>query len=98
VQLLHGGGDVGAALCAAPDVGVISFTGSVASGAAVGPHGRSEAARAGARRQRSDDRLRGRRHRPGRHGVPPHRLHQLRAELHLGAARPTCTGPASTSS
>jgi acyl-CoA reductase-like NAD-dependent aldehyde dehydrogenase len=35
VQLLHGGGEVGARLCAAPDVGVISFTGSVATGAAV---------------------------------------------------------------
>src|SRR6185437_8410023 len=35
VQLLHGGGDVGARLCAAPEVGVISFTGSVATGAAV---------------------------------------------------------------
>lgn len=35
VQLLHGGGDVGAALCAGADVGVISFTGSVATGAAV---------------------------------------------------------------
>ena len=35
VQLLHGGGDVGAALCAAPEVAVISFTGSAATGAAV---------------------------------------------------------------
>ncbi|WP_328885396.1 aldehyde dehydrogenase family protein [Streptomyces sp. NBC_00316] len=35
VQLLHGGGDVGAALCAAPEVDVISFTGSAATGAAV---------------------------------------------------------------
>jgi acyl-CoA reductase-like NAD-dependent aldehyde dehydrogenase len=35
VQVLHGGGQVGAALCAAPEVGVISFTGSVATGAAV---------------------------------------------------------------
>jgi acyl-CoA reductase-like NAD-dependent aldehyde dehydrogenase len=35
VQLLHGGGEVGARLCAAPDVGVISFTGGVATGAAV---------------------------------------------------------------
>jgi acyl-CoA reductase-like NAD-dependent aldehyde dehydrogenase len=35
VQLLHGGGDVGAALCAAPEVSVISFTGSPATGAAV---------------------------------------------------------------
>src|SRR4029079_19629149 len=34
VQLLHGGGEVGAALCAAPGIGVISFTGSVATGAA----------------------------------------------------------------
>jgi acyl-CoA reductase-like NAD-dependent aldehyde dehydrogenase len=32
VQLLHGGGDVGAALCAAPEVGVISFTGSATTG------------------------------------------------------------------
>ncbi|GAA4461324.1 aldehyde dehydrogenase family protein [Phytohabitans houttuyneae] len=35
VQLLHGDGRVGAELCAAPEVGVISFTGSVATGAAV---------------------------------------------------------------
>jgi len=35
VQLLHGGGDVGAALCAAPEVSVVSFTGSSATGAAV---------------------------------------------------------------
>jgi acyl-CoA reductase-like NAD-dependent aldehyde dehydrogenase len=35
VQLLHGGGEVGAALCAAPEVAVVSFTGSVATGAAV---------------------------------------------------------------
>jgi acyl-CoA reductase-like NAD-dependent aldehyde dehydrogenase len=35
VQLLHGGGEVGAALCAAPEVAVISFTGSVETGAAV---------------------------------------------------------------
>jgi acyl-CoA reductase-like NAD-dependent aldehyde dehydrogenase len=35
VQLLHGDGTVGAALCAADEVSVISFTGSVASGAAV---------------------------------------------------------------
>ena len=35
VQLLHGGGEVGAALCARPEVGVISFTGSAATGAAV---------------------------------------------------------------
>jgi acyl-CoA reductase-like NAD-dependent aldehyde dehydrogenase len=35
VQVLHGDGRVGAALSAAPDVGVISFTGSVATGAAV---------------------------------------------------------------
>jgi acyl-CoA reductase-like NAD-dependent aldehyde dehydrogenase len=35
VQLLHGSGAVGAALCAAPEVDVISFTGSVATGAAV---------------------------------------------------------------
>jgi acyl-CoA reductase-like NAD-dependent aldehyde dehydrogenase len=35
VQLLHGGGEVGAALCAAPEVAVISFTGSAATGAAV---------------------------------------------------------------
>jgi acyl-CoA reductase-like NAD-dependent aldehyde dehydrogenase len=35
VQLLHGGGEVGAALCAADEVAVISFTGSPATGAAV---------------------------------------------------------------
>jgi acyl-CoA reductase-like NAD-dependent aldehyde dehydrogenase len=35
VQLLHGGGDVGAALCAAPEVAVISFTGGAETGAAV---------------------------------------------------------------
>jgi acyl-CoA reductase-like NAD-dependent aldehyde dehydrogenase len=35
VQLLHGDGAVGAALCAADEVGVISFTGSAATGAAV---------------------------------------------------------------
>jgi acyl-CoA reductase-like NAD-dependent aldehyde dehydrogenase len=35
VQLLHGGGDIGAALCAAPEVAVISFTGSAETGAAV---------------------------------------------------------------
>jgi acyl-CoA reductase-like NAD-dependent aldehyde dehydrogenase len=35
VQLLHGEGDVGAALCAAEEVGVISFTGSAVTGDAV---------------------------------------------------------------
>jgi len=35
VQLLHGGGDLGAALCALPEVSVVSFTGSAATGAAV---------------------------------------------------------------
>jgi len=35
VQLLHGGGEVGARLCAAPEVSVISFTGSPETGAAV---------------------------------------------------------------
>ncbi|WP_165553607.1 aldehyde dehydrogenase family protein [Kribbella capetownensis] len=35
VQILHGGGDVGAALCAAPEIAVVSFTGSAAAGAAV---------------------------------------------------------------
>ncbi|HEY9391498.1 MAG TPA: aldehyde dehydrogenase family protein, partial [Mycobacteriales bacterium] len=35
VQLLHGGGEVGAALCAAPQIDVISFTGSPTTGAAV---------------------------------------------------------------
>jgi acyl-CoA reductase-like NAD-dependent aldehyde dehydrogenase len=35
VQVLHGGGDVGSALCAAPEVGVVSFTGSETTGAAV---------------------------------------------------------------
>ena len=34
-QLLHGGGEVGARLCAADEVTVISFTGSAATGAAV---------------------------------------------------------------
>jgi len=34
-QLLHGGGDVGSALCAADEVRVISFTGSPSTGAAV---------------------------------------------------------------
>lgn len=45
VQLLHGGGEVGAALCAAPEVSVISFTGSPETGAAAG---------AGAGRERGD--------------------------------------------
>ncbi|MFF1355956.1 aldehyde dehydrogenase family protein [Streptomyces sp. NPDC058297] len=35
VQLLHGDGEVGAALCAAPEVAAISFTGSSATGNAV---------------------------------------------------------------
>lgn len=35
VQLLHGGAAIGADLCAAPEVAVISFTGSAATGAAV---------------------------------------------------------------
>ena len=35
VQLLHGGADTGAALCAADEVAVISFTGSAQAGAAV---------------------------------------------------------------
>ncbi|MFB4280300.1 aldehyde dehydrogenase family protein [Nonomuraea sp. MTCD27] len=35
VQVLHGGGDVGARLCAAPEIAVISFTGGVAAGHAV---------------------------------------------------------------
>jgi acyl-CoA reductase-like NAD-dependent aldehyde dehydrogenase len=35
VQLLHGGGEVGATLCAAREVSVISFTGSPETGAAV---------------------------------------------------------------
>jgi acyl-CoA reductase-like NAD-dependent aldehyde dehydrogenase len=35
VQLLHGGGEVGAALCGAREVDVISFTGSPETGAAV---------------------------------------------------------------
>ena len=35
VQLLHGGGDVGAALCGLSDVSVVSFTGSAATGDAV---------------------------------------------------------------
>jgi acyl-CoA reductase-like NAD-dependent aldehyde dehydrogenase len=35
VQLLHGGGDVGAALCGLTEVDVVSFTGSAPTGAAV---------------------------------------------------------------
>lgn len=35
VQVLHGGADVGAALCSAPRIAVVSFTGSAAAGAAV---------------------------------------------------------------
>ena len=35
VQVLHGGGEIGALLSAAPEVGVISFTGSPATGNAV---------------------------------------------------------------
>lgn len=35
VQLLHGGGEIGAALCATTEVSVISFTGSAETGAAV---------------------------------------------------------------
>lgn len=35
VQVLHGGAEVGAALCAAPELAVVSFTGSAAAGAAV---------------------------------------------------------------
>ena len=35
VQLLHGGADIGARLCAAAEIAVISFTGSAAAGAAV---------------------------------------------------------------
>jgi acyl-CoA reductase-like NAD-dependent aldehyde dehydrogenase len=35
VQVLHGGGEVGALLCDAADVAVVSFTGSAATGAAV---------------------------------------------------------------
>ena len=35
MQLLHGGGEVGAALCGADEVAVISFTGSAETGAAV---------------------------------------------------------------
>lgn len=35
VQVLHGGGEVGAALCAAPEIAVVSFTGGAAGGAAV---------------------------------------------------------------
>jgi acyl-CoA reductase-like NAD-dependent aldehyde dehydrogenase len=35
VQVLHGGGELGAALCAADEVSVISFTGSAETGAAV---------------------------------------------------------------
>lgn len=35
MQILHGGGDVGARLCAAPEIAVVSFTGGVTAGAAV---------------------------------------------------------------
>jgi acyl-CoA reductase-like NAD-dependent aldehyde dehydrogenase len=35
VQVLHGGGEIGAELCRAPEVAVISFTGSGATGSAV---------------------------------------------------------------
>lgn len=35
VQVLHGAADIGALLCAAPEIAVISFTGSAATGAAV---------------------------------------------------------------
>jgi acyl-CoA reductase-like NAD-dependent aldehyde dehydrogenase len=35
VQVLHGGGELGAALCSADEVSVVSFTGSAATGAAV---------------------------------------------------------------
>ena len=87
VQLLHGGGEVGAALCAAPEVGVISFTGSAATGARRRPRGRRQAARARARRQRRDHRVRGRRHRRTPRAVCARTGYsQLRAELHLGAA------------
>ena len=66
VQLLHGGGEVGAALCGLSDVSVVSFTGSAATGRRGRPRGRRQAAGAGARRQRGDHRVRGRRHRPPR--------------------------------
>ncbi|MFG6195641.1 aldehyde dehydrogenase family protein [Nonomuraea sp. JJY05] len=35
VQVLHGGGEVGARLCAAPEIAVVSFTGGVTAGHAV---------------------------------------------------------------
>lgn len=35
IQLLHGGADVGAQLCAAPGIGAVAFTGSAGAGAAV---------------------------------------------------------------
>lgn len=35
VQLLHGGADIGAHLCGAPEVAAVAFTGSAAAGAAV---------------------------------------------------------------
>ncbi|MEO3797515.1 aldehyde dehydrogenase family protein [Nonomuraea sp. B10E15] len=35
VQVLHGGGELGARLCAAPEIAVVSFTGSVTAGHAV---------------------------------------------------------------
>lgn len=35
IQLLHGGADIGAQLCAAPEIGAVAFTGSASAGAAV---------------------------------------------------------------
>ena len=69
-----------------PEIGVVSFTGSAADRRRRGPGRRPEAARAGAGRERRDDRVRGRRHRRRGHGLRPDRVQQLRAELHLGAA------------
>ena len=63
-----------------------------------GPRRRRQAARPGARRQRRDHRLRRRRRRGRGQRLRPHRVHQLRAELHLGAAGLRPPLPASTSS
>ena len=83
VQLLHGDGAVGARLCAADEVAVISFTGSAATGDGGGARRRAQAPSARAGRQRGHDRLRGRGYRRRRPGVRAHRVQQLRPELHL---------------
>ena len=93
VQLLHGDGEVGARLCAADEVAVISFTGSAATGDAV-------ARAAGAKRlvlelggnaativcEDADIAAAAR-------GVRAHRVQQLRPELHLGPAGLRAAGP-----